>query len=142
MLGSLQIEALAHNCVACSKPFADRHLVLASYWQKDIRSFERQIELGLLGAAVRNTWLHFNCEKPLITSWTMNPDMHSCIRCKKALGAQDMVQPVFQIINPRAVNPGDPTDVGIALNERVYFVHCDCANPALNNSRSNILLVT
>lgn len=142
MLGNLQIEALSHNCAICGKGFSTQHLVLAAYFQKSIRDFERQIELGLIGANVRNVWVHFSCQHPLITSWAMNPDMHSCIRCKKSLSDKDLVQPVFQIIDAKAVNPSDPTDVGIALNERVYFVHCDCGNPRLDNKNSNILLVT
>lgn len=69
----------------------------------------------------------------------MNPDMHNCIRCKKKLGEKDMVQPVFQIIDSKAINPLDPTDIGIALNERVYFVHCDCTNSKLDAHSSNII---
>jgi hypothetical protein len=52
-----------------------------------------------------------------------------------------VIQPVFQVINPREQNPLDPTDVGIALNERVYFLHADCSNPGLNRHSSNILLL-
>lgn len=141
MLGDLQIEALAHNCVSCGKPFKDGHMVFAAYWGRDLRSFENQVDLGLLGANVRNTWLHFNCDKPLRTDWAMFPDLHSCIRCKKKLGEKDMVQPVFQVVNPRAVNPNDPTDVGIALNERIYMAHCACENPHLTNRSSNILVM-
>lgn len=103
-------------------------------------SFENQIDLGLIGANVRNNWLHFNCDKPLRTDWAMYPDLHSCIRCKKKLEASDLIQPVFQVVNPRAVNPSDATDIGIALNERVYMVHCDCFNPQLTNRSSNILV--
>jgi len=140
MLGNLQIEALTHRCAACSKGFAVQHLVVATYWVKHLRDFSRQIDIGIIGAGVRNMWVHFSCDKPLITSWAMTPDMHSCIRCKKALGREDLVQPVFQIIDAKAVNPNDPTDVGIALNDRVYFVHCECANPALKHHGSNILV--
>lgn len=140
MLGNLQIKALAHNCAACGKPFADTSLVLAAYLQRSVRSFEQQIEIGLIGADVRNMWVHFSCDKPLFESWAMTPDLHSCIRCKRKLESNDMIQPVFQVVNPQAVNPLDPTDVGIALNERVYFVHCDCTNTALNRQSSNILV--
>jgi len=140
MLGDLRIEALTHRCAACDTELVSQHLVLAVYWHKQLRAFERQVELGLLGAGVRNVWSHFSCEKPLITSWVMNPDMHNCIRCKKILGKEDLVQPVFQITDNKAVNPLDPTDVGIALNERVYFTHCNCANPKLDKQSSNILV--
>lgn len=140
MISDLQLEALAHNCLICDKQFRDGHLVFAAYWRKDLVSFETQIDLGLIGANVRNTWLHFNCDKPFRTDWAMFPDLHSCIRCKKGLAATDMVQPVFQVVNPRAVNPRDFTDVGIALNERIYMVHCDCTNPQLTQRSTNILV--
>jgi hypothetical protein len=139
-MGDLKIEALANKCVSCSKLFKDGHLVFAAYWQRELTSFEKQVDLGLLGGNVRNTWLHFNCDKPLRTDWAMYPDLHSCIRCKKKLGTSDMVQPVFQIVNPRAVNPNDFTDVGIALNERLYLVHCDCTNTQLDHRSTNILV--
>jgi hypothetical protein len=141
MQGNLLIEALTHSCAACSKAFESRHLVIATYLQKDLQSFEHQIDIGLIGAHIRNVWVHFSCEKPLITSWTMTPDLHSCIRCKSKLGIKDMVQPVFQVVNDKAVNPLDPTDVGIALNERVYFVHCDCTNKSLDRQNTNILVL-
>jgi len=139
-MGDLQIEALAQQCVSCGKPFKDGHLVFAAYWCNALSSFEKQVDLGLIGSEVRNTWLHFNCDKPLRTDWAMYPDLHSCIRCKKKLETADLVQPVFQVTNPRAVNPNDFTDVGIAFNERVYMVHCDCFNPQLTHRSTNILV--
>ena len=140
MLGNLQIEALTHRCAKCSNAFADKHLVLATYWVKSVRDFSLQVDIGIIGAGVRNAWVHFDCEKPLFTSWIMTPDLHSCIRCRKALNSADLVQPVFQVIDARAVNPLDHTDVGVALNDRVYFVHCDCTNPSLTKHSSNILV--
>jgi hypothetical protein len=140
VLDSLKIEALAHRCAACDKGFVDTHLVLTAYLRHDLRSFERQVELGIIGAQIRNVWVHFDCQKPSAKEWKMTPDIQQCVRCKKHIAATDMVQPVFQVLDPRAVNPNDPSDVGISLNERVYFVHCDCANPGLNKHSSNILI--
>lgn len=141
MLNDLRIEALSQHCAACSQPLADTHLIYASYWVRDLRSFEKQVELGIIGSSARNVWVHVDCDKPLYKSWNMIPDLHTCIRCKKKLGDKDMVQPVFQVINARAVNPSDPTDIGIALGERVYLAHCNCSNPGLDKQSSNILII-
>ena len=140
MLGSLLVEGLAHNCARCGTSLRPQHLVMSAYWQHAIRSFGDQVEIGLIGANVRNMWIHFSCDKPLITDWQMNPDIHACIRCKKRFEEKHLIQPVFQVLDPSAQNPHDPTDVGISLNERVYFVHCDCVNPALSAQSSNILV--
>lgn len=140
MLDNLRIEALTHNCAKCAKHLTVQHLVIASYWVKSVKDFSQQLDIGIIGANVRNVWVHLNCEKPLLTSWDMTPDIHICVRCKKSLGKEEIVQPVFQVINPRAVNPNDPSDVGIALNDRVYFVHCDCTNTTLRNDGSNLIV--
>ncbi len=139
-MDSLLVKAIAHRCAACSSHFAPQHLVMAAYRHSTVRHFGDQVEIGIIGADVRNLWIHFSCDKPLITSWIMTPDLHNCIRCKKRLEDNHMIQPVFQILDAKMVNPADPTDVGISLNERVYFVHCDCGNPALNAHSSNILV--
>lgn len=141
MLSDLQIEALAHGCAKCAGVFKTTHLVTAAYFHSSVKTFEAQVEIGLIGQNVRNLWLHFDCDKPTYASWNMTPDIHICIRCKKRFAKDDVVQPVFQIIDPRAVNPSDPTDVGLALNERVYFVHAECKNAGMNKKSSNIILV-
>lgn len=141
MLSDLQIDALSQGCARCSKVFADGHRLMASYFVKDVRSFERQVELGIIGARIRNLWVHVDCEDPsLQKGWIMTPDIHHCIRCKSFLKKEEVVVPVFGIDNPQAVNPNDPTDVGISLRERVYFVHVDCTNPTLTRGSSNILI--
>jgi hypothetical protein len=52
-----------------------------------------------------------------------------------------MIQPVFQVVNPREVNPADPEDIGMALGDRIYFVHADCENVKLDRKSGNILLL-
>jgi len=141
MLGDLHIEALSHGCARCSKPFVDGHRLMASYFVRDVRSFEQQVELGIIGARIRNLWIHVDCSDPFLnTGWNMTPDIHHCIRCKNFLKKEEVVVPVFGIDNPRAVNPNDPEDIGISLRERVYFVHVACTNPTLTKESSNILI--
>jgi len=143
MLNDLRIEALSLGCACCGKTFADGHRLMAAYFVRDVRSFEQQVELGIIGARVRNLWVHVDCDNPdLRVGWNMTPDIHHCIRCKTFLKKEDIVSPVFGIDNPRAVNPDDPSDIGISLRERVYFVHTDCKNPTLTRDSSNILLGT
>ena len=143
MLPGLLVEALTHGCADCGKPFEDRHRVKAAYVTKSITSFYNQIELGIIGASVRNYWVHLDCEDPALWSneWNMNPDIQHCVKCGEGLSSKDMVVPVFQIVDPRAVNPNDPTDVGVALGDRVYFVHADCRNRELNKRSTNLLLL-
>lgn len=141
MHSTRQIEALAHGCAVCGKSFQDGTFVCNAYAKKDLRSFEKQIELGIIGQGVRSLWIHTSCKHPDIRSWNVVPDIHTCVRCKKAFSSKDVIQPVFQIVNPRAQNPSDPTDVGIELGDRVYFMHADCENTQLNRTSGNILLV-
>lgn len=70
----------------------------------------------------------------------MRPDLQYCIRCRQSLRTDHIVQPVFGVDNPNAINPADPTDRGVTLGERIYFVHVDCGNPALRQGQG--LLVT
>jgi hypothetical protein len=142
VLSGIAIDALSEGCAKCGGKFANRHLCCASYTVNALKSFEFQIELGIIGAGVRNFWVHTDCDKKTMEEWNnMTPDIHICVKCKKQLQRQDVVQPVFQVTNPREQNPLDPEDVGIALNDRVYFLHSDCANPGLNRHAGNILLL-
>lgn len=141
MFSDRQIEALAQGCAKCAQPFKDTDLLHAAYWQKDVRSFENQIELGILGYGIRNLWFHVDCKAPSIRSWNVTPDIHSCVRCKKGFSSSDVILPLFQIVNPKAVNPEDSSDVGIELGDRVYFMHADCRNVRLDSASSNIILV-
>ena len=141
MFSDRQIEALAQGCAKCGVGFCDTDLLHASYMQKDVRSFENQIELGILGYGIRNLWFHVDCRKPSIRSWNVTPDIHTCVRCKKRFSSSDIILPLFQIVNPKAVNPEDASDVGIELGDRVYFMHADCSNAQLNKSTGNIVLM-
>jgi hypothetical protein len=134
-----RIVAAAHRCLMCEKALKDRDKIRSAYYQKDLVSFEKQVELGIIGSNVRSFWIHVDCANPALEGFNLNPDVHHCIKCSKSLAKEDVVTPVFQVIDPDAVNPEDPTDKGIALNERVYFIHADCVYPSLSG-RSNILV--
>lgn len=140
MLDTERIIALSHRCAACDHLLRDGDVVVSGYFQKDIRITHTHIELGIIGADVRTLWFHLDCHKKRKDEWRMYPELQICIRCGKNLEAKDIVQPAFQVTNPRAINPSDPTDVGIALNERIYLVHYDCRNTSLDKNASNILL--
>jgi len=141
MFSDLQIHALGGGCAACSKPFVLNHRVRTAYCAGDIRSFETQVELGIIGRGVRNIWVHVECSDPaLLKDYNMTPDIHHCIKCHAFLKKEEIVSPVFSIDDANAMNPNDPTDRGLALRERVYFVHADCRNPLLRGQASNILI--
>lgn len=142
MLDDLRIEALAHGCVKCNKPLAHRQRVLTAYHVSELRSFSRQVELGLIGAGTRNFWTHVECDDPTLAKGTwfhMHPDIHHCIRCGKSLAAKDVVNPVFRVEDPNMVNPTDPADRGVALGDRIYFMHADCTSPALTKGSSVLI---
>jgi hypothetical protein len=140
MLSDLQIEALAQGCGNCGGSLKAGNRVLAVYHASTVRSFAQQVELGVIGASARNFWVHLWCEDPkLEKGWHMHPDIHHCIRCSDPLHKQDVVVPVFQVVDPEAVNPADSTDKGIALGDRVYFVHVDCKNGRLDKKGTSIL---
>lgn len=142
MLGDLQIEALAHGCARCGKQFKTNHRILPAYHTAAVRDFSLQVELGLIGTGVRNFFVHLDCEDyELQKGGTVLPSIHNCIRCHATLARADIIIPVFSIDDPRAVNPNDATDVGVALRDRIYFVHADCKNPQLVRESSNILMV-
>jgi len=141
MLNDLRIEALAQGCVSCSKPLKHGHRVLTAYHLSELRSFAQQVELGLLGAGARNFWTHVECENPDLEkgTWAMHPDIHHCVRCGDSLSKKDVVNPVFRVEDPNMVNPSDPADRGVALGDRIYFMHADCKNPALTKGSSILI---
>ncbi len=141
MFSDQQIHALGNGCASCGKPFVLNTRVRTAYQQRDLKSFEFQVELGIIGSGVRNIWVHVDCEDTqLLRGWNMAPDIHHCIKCHSKLKRDEIVSPVFSIDDANAINPNDPTDKGLALRERVYFVHADCRNKTLNNQSSNILI--
>jgi len=141
MLSSLQIEALAQGCCRCGQSLEDRDRVRVLYPVSGLQGFERQIALGLIGSDTRNFWAHLNCNDPKVrkSKWHMHPDLRHCIRCGEGLRKRDMVSPIFQVVDPQAVNPDDADDQGISLGDRVYLIHASCHDPEFT-TRSPILL--
>jgi len=141
MLNDLRIEALTHECVRCSKPLRHGHRVLSAYYVSELRSFAQQVELGLIGAGARNFWTHVECDNPTLKEgvWFMHPDIHHCVRCGESLTSKDVVNPVFRVDDPNMQNPEDPMDRGVALGDRIYFMHADCKNRALTRGSSILL---
>jgi hypothetical protein len=136
MFSGLQIEALAHGCAKCAKPFVLNSRIRSAYLVRDIHSFEQQIELGIAGRGVRNLWLHVECADPtlLAKQWDMKPTIHHCIRCSRDLKREDLVVPVFSVDDPCVINPSDPSDKGLTLRERVFFMHADCTDALFKQS--------
>jgi len=139
MIGDISLETLAHGCAACSHPFKVAHRICSLYKADEIRSFSVQVELGIAGAGVRNFWVHLLCKNPTLEGYLLKPDIHICVECQNKFERDDMLIPVFQVTDPRAVNPLDPTDVGLSLGERVYFVHGSCRNKTLTKDSANVL---
>jgi len=133
MLDTERIIALSHRCAACEHVLQDGDLIVSGYFQKDVRTTQTHAELGIIGANIRTLWFHLNCNKKGRNQWHVYPELQTCFCCGKKFQANDIVQPAFQVTNPRAVNPSDPTDVGIALNERIYLIHYDCRQAQTNN---------
>jgi len=138
-----QIEALHHGCADCGKQFQDRDRIITLYRTSSILQcmglFKDPIEIGIAGGEARNSWVHYNCQDRALGSVSLIPEIRMCLVCKAKFSKDDMVIPVFQIIGNDVVNPSDPTDVGIALGERVYFAHHDCRNQRLDKKRFNIV---
>jgi hypothetical protein len=138
-MNSLLIEALAHSCANCSKPLRTTERIHAAYFLEDVQSFAKQVELGIIGGNIRNAWAHLFCNNRTLKGFKLQPDLHCCVVCKKHFGKNDLVIPIYQVLDPRAINPNDPTDVGITLAERVYLLHHDCRNISLDQKSTNIL---
>ena len=141
MFDQIRIEALNASCASCGVALKDRDRITSAYSVKDIRSFEFQVELGILGADIRNYWIHVDCIDPALSTGLdhLQPSIHPCIRCNEQLESQDVICPVFQVVTAKVQNPSDPTDIGIGLGERVYFVHADCKNKELTKQPTSIL---
>lgn len=139
LLDTIRIEALNSQCTACGNPLHDRERIVATYPVSSIRSFEKQIELGILGAGIRNYWVHLDCTNPFLQGYSMIPDITHCIHCKNLLTPTDIVLPVFQVTGVNVANPEDPTDKGLTLGDRVYFVHANCKNRNLKGDSGNLL---
>ncbi len=69
----------------------------------------------------------------------MKPSIHYCICCQLPLGPRHFVHPVYQVVNPMAVDPNDPSDLGVAFGERIHFAHIDCKDPEHKRTSALIL---
>lgn len=139
-----QIDNRMDRCVQCTKRFADRDRIAPSYVTEELGlDAPKQPEVGLLlfNAAdqARPFFHHVDCEDPSLRDSPLLPSIHYCIRCRLPLERRDLVHPVFQVVNPTATNPGDPTDKGVEFGERIHFAHIDCKDARLR--RTSALIV-
>lgn len=138
------INNRAERCVACTKRFEDRDRVAPCYVVGELRlDAPAQPEVGLLlfheEDPARPFYRHVDCADRSLRRTPMRPSIHYCIRCQLPLGTRDFTFPVFQVINPIARNPSDPSDTGVEFGERIHFAHIDCKDAQLK--RTSALVV-
>lgn len=134
------LDAVSRLCVVCSQPLCALHRVVGAYRAEDLFSSAPDVEVGLFVGSGRPLFRHVACEDPTLKNWKMRPDIQYCIRCRKGLATRDVVQPVFGVQDAQAVNPLDPTDKGLTLGERIYFVHVDCKNTDMSRGQGVLVL--
>lgn len=127
-MDSVRIDALASRCLCCCTLLGDAHRVIPAYRAESLLYARQEHELGLFVGDVRPMWRHVDCADPKLLRYAMRPDIQYCVRCRQALRAADAITPVMQVVDPKAVNPNDPTDTGLALGDRIHFVHVDCGD--------------
>lgn len=134
-MDTLRIEALADRCIRCTVRLEDRHRVLPGYAAYDLFHGGQQLhEVGLfIGDSIRPRWMHLDCADPTLRTYQMKPTLEACAKCRGALHATHMIQPVYQVVG-RGANPNDPTDTGLFIGDRIHFVHIDCGDPGLRSS--------
>lgn len=132
-MDSLRIDAVSERCLVCTAPLARRHFVVPTYLAHDLLYAKQHLEVGLLVNGVRPMWHHVDCADPSLKRYNVLPDIHYCLRCRRQISNYEVIQPVFCVDNPRAVNPKDPTDVGMTFGDRIYFRHVDCTNRQLRD---------
>lgn len=130
-MDGVRLDALTYRCVTCCQALDVRHRVLGSYRMSDLVYARHELEVGFFTGETRPVWSHVDCADPSLERWNMRPDIQYCIRCRVGLKKTDIVQPVFGIEQTNVVNPADPTDKGLVLGDRVYFIHADCKRPSL-----------
>lgn len=135
----LLLDAINKRCIVCTQAFGALHRVLGAYRAADLFSARPEVEVGLFVGDCRPLFRHVACDDVTLKAWKMRPDIQYCIRCRDKIHNRDVVQPVFGVQDAQAVNPLDPTDKGLTLGERIYFVHVDCKNRDL--STGNGILV-
>ena len=127
-MDGLLLDAINKRCVVCAQAFGALHRVLGAYRAEELFSSVPEVEVGLFVGGCRPLFRHVACDDPTLKAWQMRPDIQYCIRCREPIQNRDVVQPVFGIQDAHAVNPFDPTDKGLTLGERIYFVHVECKN--------------
>lgn len=133
------------RCVKCTKAFADRDRVHPSYVAGELGvDLTGQPEVGLLQIQnamndARPLFRHVVCEDPSLRETALLPSIHYCIKCRLPLSRKDLVSPVFQVVNPKATSPTDPTDQGVEFGDRIHFAHIDCKDAKL--ARTSALIV-
>jgi hypothetical protein len=133
-MDSLRIDAVSERCLVCTKHLADRHRVVPTYDTSSLLYSRQHLEVGLLVNDVRPMWRHVDCADPMLRGYNVLPDIHYCVRCRAPLGKSEIVHPVFQVVDPKAQNPNDPTDVGIAFGDRIHFAHADCKDRQMRST--------
>lgn len=139
-MDGLRLDAISSRCIVCCRELGVRHRVLGSYRVSDLVYARHELEVGLFTGNVRPLWMHVDCADPTLYKLHMRPDVTYCIRCRERLRTHDVILPVFGVDQGEAVNPNDPTDRGLMLSERQYFMHADCKNPSM--AAGQTLLVT
>lgn len=129
---SVKIEVLTHACAVCQKDLKENDRVTSLYAAGEVNSFANQAALGIAGANVRNYWAHLYCHNTKLAGYPLVPDIHTCIECRKSLSKEDMIVPVFRVLNPKMINPNDLTDFGVELSDRIYFIHYSCRNTVIS----------
>jgi len=130
-MDSLRIEAIASRCIHCSTLLGDAHRVTAAYRVGDLLYARQELEVGFFVGDVRPFWQHVDCSDPKLLRYALRPALDYCIRCKQGFKPADVAVPVMQIVDPKGVNPNDPTDTGLYLGDRIYFAHLDCGDQTL-----------
>lgn len=140
-MDGVRLDLVTRVCISCGHNLKIRDRVMVAYTASSLFSAGPEYDVGLFDGGARPLLRHVDCQDPTLKSWKMKPILHSCIRCRNPLKKNDVVQPVFGIESPRTVNPHDPTDVGLSLSDRIYFIHVDCKRTDLTTG-SGILVVS
>lgn len=139
-MDGIRHDAIATRCLTCRQVLDARHRILGAYRVSDLVYARHELDVGFFSHGARPHWRHVSCTDPTLAKLHMRPDLQYCIRCRRRLSTDDIVQPVFGVENANAINPHDPTDRGLTLGERIYFTHVDCTNPKLSAGDSLLVI--
>ena len=136
------IDNRMDRCAVCTKRLRDRDRVVPSYVAGELKHhvpYQSEVGLLIFHAEDRPFFVHVNCFDPTLAEAPLKPSIHYCICCQLPLGPRHFVHPVYQVVNPMAVGPNDPTDLGVAFGERIHFAHIDCKDPEHKRTSALIL---